>query len=102
MVAGGTALVAATKKIVDKGSRIAAHLLETAEQDISFKDGKFTVAGTDRGVGLLEVAQAAFLPARLPRGLEPGLYETGTYDRGAMTLPDGSRLREPETDPGEG
>ena len=102
MVAGGTALLAATKKIVDKGTRIAAHLLEAADQDITFKDGKFTVAGTDRGVGLVDVAQAAFLPARLPKGLEPGLYETGTFDGGSMTFPNGCHVCEVEIDPESG
>ena len=102
MVAGGTALLAATKKIVDKGTRIAAHLLEAADQDITFKDGKFTVAGTDRGVGLVDVAQAAFLPARLPKGLEPGLYETGTFDGGSMTFPNGCHVCEVEIEPESG
>lgn len=102
MVAGGTALVTAAEKVVEKGKRIAAHLLETAEQDITFKDGKFTVAGTDRSIDLIEVAKNAFLPAKLPKGLEPGLYETGTYDGGEMTFPNGCHVCEVEIDPETG
>ena len=50
LAVGGTALVKAMDKIVDKGKKIAAHLLEAAEADIEFADGKFSVAGTDRDV----------------------------------------------------
>jgi aerobic carbon-monoxide dehydrogenase large subunit len=98
MVAGGTALLVASQKVIEKGKRIAAHLLETAEQDIAFEAGKFKVAGTDRAIDLIEVAKNAFLPAKLPKGLEPGFYETGTFDGGAMTFPNGCHICEIEID----
>ncbi len=56
---GGSALAAAADKIIAKGTRIAAHLLEAGEADVMFADGRFTIAGTDRGIGLKEVAKAS-------------------------------------------
>ncbi len=85
-VCGGNALVIAADKIVAKAKQIAAHLLETGEHDLAFADGKFTVVGTDRSVALSEVAKAAYAAGRLPRGMEPGLDEQGTYDGGANDL----------------
>jgi carbon-monoxide dehydrogenase large subunit len=78
-VIGGTALWTAADKVIAKGKKIAARLLEAAEADVGFGDGKFSVVGTDRAVTLEEVARAAFQPGQLPPGLEPGLYETGTF-----------------------
>ena len=75
-VIGGSALWMAADKVIAKGKKIAAHLLEAAEADIEFADGRFRVAGTDRAVALKQVATAAFQPAQLPPGVEPGLYET--------------------------
>ncbi len=97
-VIGGSALALAADKIVAKGRRIAAHLLEAAEADVVFEGGRFAVAGTDRAVGLQEVARAAFQPGRLPRGLEPGLYETGTFAPAADTWPNGCHVCEVEVD----
>src|SRR5881409_1920344 len=61
-VIGGTALWMAADKVIVKGKKIAARLLEAAEADVTFTDGKFGVVGTDRAVGLKEVARAAFQP----------------------------------------
>src|SRR3546814_18209280 len=79
----------AADKGIEKGKRIAAHLLEASASDLEFANGRFTVAGTDRGLDLGEVAKAAFSPRRLPPDLEPGLYETATYrsqDRKSTSL----------------
>src|SRR6202008_5090241 len=78
-VIGGSAICAAADKIIEKGRKIAAHLLEAADQDIRFAEGRFSVAGTDRSLSIQEVARCAFQPARLPDDVEPGLYETGTF-----------------------
>src|SRR5262247_2610926 len=75
-VIGGTAVWTAADKVIAKGKRIAAKLLEAAEADINFADGRFAVKGTDKAVALKDVARAAFTPASLPPGVEPGLYET--------------------------
>jgi len=95
---GGTAMLLAAEKIIAKGRRLAAHLLEAGESDIEFAAGKFVVAGTDKALGLADVARAAFVPAKLPKGLEPGLFETGTFDGGERTFPNGCHIAEVEID----
>ncbi|MBM3561070.1 MAG: xanthine dehydrogenase family protein molybdopterin-binding subunit, partial [Alphaproteobacteria bacterium] len=77
-------------------------LLEAAEADIAFEGGRFMVAGTDRGVDVHEVARAAFNPAKLPQGAEPGLYETATYKVEAGNFPNGCHVCEVEIDPDTG
>jgi carbon-monoxide dehydrogenase large subunit len=102
MVTGGSALTLAADKIIAKGKKLAAHLLEAAEQDIAFADAAFTVVGTDRRVTLKQVAMAAFQPARLPPGIEPGLYENATYAPKLNTFPNGCHVCEVEIDPDTG
>ncbi|MGC2201961.1 MAG: molybdopterin cofactor-binding domain-containing protein, partial [Stellaceae bacterium] len=101
-VIGGTALSMAADKIISKGKKIAAHLLEVAPADLDFADGRFAVAGTDRAVALKEVARAAFQLGRLPPDLEGGLYETGTFNPAADTFPNGCHICEVEIDPDTG
>jgi carbon-monoxide dehydrogenase large subunit len=101
-VIGGSALWMAADKVIAKGRRLAAHLLEAAEADIEFavsdSGGNFAVAGTDRQIALSEVAKAAFQIGRLPPGLEGGLYETGTFSPADTTYPNGSHVCEVEID----
>jgi carbon-monoxide dehydrogenase large subunit len=99
---GGAALAHAADKLVAKGKRIAAHLLEAAEADIAFEDGVFTIAGTDRAVSIEAVARAAFNPAQLPPGLEPGFAESGHFTPPAPTFPNGCHGCEVEIDPETG
>ncbi|MCI0546339.1 MAG: xanthine dehydrogenase family protein molybdopterin-binding subunit [Candidatus Rokubacteria bacterium] len=101
-VIGGTALALAADKVIAKGRKIAARMLEAAEADVIFTDGGYRVAGTDRAVALPEVARVAFQPARLPPGLEPGLYETGTFSPAADTWPNGCHVCEVEIDEATG
>ena len=96
------AIVMVSDKIIAKGKRLAAHLLEASEADIEFKDGRFTVAGTDRTLGIHEVAKAAFQLAKLPPGMEPGLYETATYRARTGNFPNGCHVCEVEVDPDTG
>jgi carbon-monoxide dehydrogenase large subunit len=98
----GTAMLMAADKIIAKGTKIAAHMLEAGEHDIEFKNGRFAVAGTDKAVDLAQVARDAFVPAKLPKGLEPGLYETGTFDGGQRTYPNGCHISEVEIDEATG
>jgi aerobic carbon-monoxide dehydrogenase large subunit len=102
MVAGGGALTFAADKVIDKGRRLAAHMMETAVADVEFADGRFTVAGTDRSLALKEIARAAFQPARLPPGMEPGLIEHATYAPAQATYPNGCHVCEVEIDPETG
>jgi len=103
LAVGGTAIVKALDKIVAKGKKIAAHLLEAAESDIEFKDGKFTVAGTDRSKAFGEISLAAYVPHNYPLDkLEPGLNETAFYDPTNFTFPAGTHICEVEVDPDTG
>ncbi len=101
-VCAGSAMLMAAEKIIAKGRRLAAHLMEAGESDIEFMEGKFVVAGTDKAVDLIEVARAAFAPAKLPKGMEPGLFETGTFDGGQRTFPNGCHIAEVEIDDATG
>ncbi|MEO9137067.1 MAG: xanthine dehydrogenase family protein molybdopterin-binding subunit [Casimicrobiaceae bacterium] len=103
LAVGGTAIVKALDKVVAKGRKIAAHLLEAAETDIEFKDGKFTVAGTDRSKTFGEIALTAYVPHHYPLDtLEPGLDETAFYDPTNFTYPAGTHICEVEIDPDTG
>ena len=103
MAVGGPAIVTAIDKIIAKGKKIAAHLLEASESDIEFKDGQFTVAGTDRSKSFGEVALTAYVPHQYPlEELEPGLEETAFYDPKNFTYPSGTYICEVEVDPSTG
>jgi carbon-monoxide dehydrogenase large subunit len=102
MAIAGGALWVAADKLIAKGKRIAAHLLEASEADLEFAAGRFVVAGTDRSVALKEVAKAAFSHERLPRGMEPGFYESGTFAPEAFTYPASCHVCEVEVDPETG
>src|SRR5438105_434472 len=99
---GGASLAQAADKLIAKGRRIAAHLFEAAEADIEFADGVFTVSGTDRRLGIEEVARAAFNPAQQAPGVEPGFAETGNYTPPQPTFPNGCHVREVEIEPETG
>ena len=99
---GGAALQRAAEKIVAKGRKIAAHMMEAAEADIEFKEGKFAVAGTDKSVDLVKVARTAFLPPAIPRGMEPGLIEGAALVPPGATFPNGCHVCEVEIDPETG
>jgi len=103
MAVGGPAIVNACDKIIEKGKKIAAYLLEASEADIEFKDGNFTVAGTDRSKSIGEVVFEAYVPHHLPYGvIEPGMEETAFYDPANFTYPSGTYICEVEIDPDTG
>ena len=100
---GGTAIVKAVDKIIAKGKKIAAHLLEAADTDIEFENGEFTVKGTDKKVPFGSVALTAYVPHNYPLDkLEPGLNENAFYDPTNFTYPSGSYVCEVEVDPETG
>src|SRR5262249_31898808 len=101
-VIGGTALWTAADKVIAKGRKIAAKMLEAAEGDNALVDGKVSRVGTDRALALKGAARAAFQPPPLPPGLEPGLYETGTFAPKQATWPNGCHVCEVEVDPDTG
>jgi carbon-monoxide dehydrogenase large subunit len=99
----GSAMVRATEKIINKARKIAAHLMEASEADIEFKDGQFTVAGTDKSVAWGDVTLAAYVPHNYPlEDIEPGLEETAFYDPSNFTYPAGAYACEVELDPETG
>ncbi|MEO0936945.1 MAG: xanthine dehydrogenase family protein molybdopterin-binding subunit [Pseudomonadota bacterium] len=100
---GGSAMVRATEKIINKAKKIAAHLLEASEGDIELKDGAFSVAGTDKSVAWGDVTLAAYVPHNYPlEDIEPGLEETAFYDPANFTYPSGAYACEVEVDPDTG
>jgi len=98
LTVGGSAVTRATEKIIERGRRIAAGMLEAAPEDVVHRDGKFTVAGTDRGVTFANVARAAYVPRQLPKGMEPGFSEEASFTPSAVTFPNGSQICEVEID----
>jgi carbon-monoxide dehydrogenase large subunit len=103
LAVGGTAMVKAMDKIIAKGKKIAAHLLEASVDDIEFADGSFKVAGTDRAKSLSEIALTAYVPHNYPiTEIEPGLDETAFYDPANFTFPGGCHICEVEIDPDTG
>ena len=103
LAVGGSAIVKAADKILAKGRRIAAYLLEASEEDIEFEDGAFRVKGTDRSKTFAEIALAAYVPHHYPlEQLEPGLNENAFYDPPNFTFPAGSYVCEVEVDPETG
>jgi carbon-monoxide dehydrogenase large subunit len=99
---GGSALFQATEKIVAKATKIAAHMLETPEADVSFEDGVFAAEGSNRSLTIKEVAKAAVNPNNLPDGMEPGLVELSVYANKVFNFPNGCHVCELEIDPDTG
>ncbi len=100
---GMSALVKALDKVEAKAKKVAAHMLEAAEGDIEFKDGKFSVAGTDKSAAWGEVALNAYIAHKFSgQELEPGLKEGAFYDPTNFTFPAGCHICEVEIDPETG
>ena len=102
MTVGGSALRRAADEIIEHGKRVAAHLLESAEDDMEFEDGAFTVAGTDRSMSIVEVARAAHAPVGLPDALGIGLEGRGAFMPETPNYPNGCHVCEVEIDPETG
>ena len=99
---GGNALRAAATALVEKGKRLAAHLLEAAPADIVFGDGAFQVVGTDRRLPFTNVAKAAYAPMGLPDGMAPGLEASGGHPGEPPNFPNACHVCEVELDPATG
>ncbi|MGH6764805.1 MAG: xanthine dehydrogenase family protein molybdopterin-binding subunit [Bradyrhizobium sp.] len=95
---GGTAVLLAARMVIEKGKRIASHLLEADENDVDYRPGQYRVAGTDRNIPFLEIVKASFDAARLPAGESPGLDETARYEREDFNYPNGCHICEIEID----
>jgi carbon-monoxide dehydrogenase large subunit len=96
---GMSALVKALDKVEAKAKTVASHVLEAAEADIEFKDGKFTVAGTDKSAAWSDVTLQAYVAHKIPwQDVEPGLSEGAFYDPANFTFPAGCHICEVEVD----
>ena len=102
MTVGGSALKLAADEIIEKGKHIASHLLEAAESDLEFADGAYSVTGTDRAIGMVEVAKAAYAPMGAPSELRAGLEASGNFAAEPPNFPNGCHVVEVEIDPETG
>lgn len=98
LAVGGSALSCAADKIVAKGTRIAAHMLEADPAEVDFTGGHFKVRDSNRTLSFAEVAFAAYVPSNYPDDLEPGLSEKAFYDPENFTYPAGTHIAEVEID----
>jgi aerobic carbon-monoxide dehydrogenase large subunit len=102
MMTSGKAIVEAGEKVIEKGREIAAHVLEAATADIEFGAGRFTIAGTDRSVGLMELAEKLHAGLELPAGLPQSLDVQNISDGPPSAFPNGCHIAEVEIDPETG
>ena len=99
----GTALVEAAAKVIDQGKLIASHVLEAAAADIEFKNGRFVIAGTDRAIGIMELAAKLRSGINLPEGVPTSLDVNHVSDGpSASAYPNGCHVCEVEIDPETG
>ena len=102
LMQSGTAIVEASAKVIDNGKRIAAHLLEAAVADIQFADGVFSIAGTDRSIGILDLADRIRSGPDLPDDVPRSLDVSHVSDTPPATYPNGCHIVEVEIDPETG
>ena len=101
ITATGTAIVEASALVVEKGKKAAAHLLEAAEADIEFANGRFTIAGTDRNIGIMELAER-LRQGTMPEGVPSSLDVDHATKEIPSTFPNGCHVAEVEIDPETG
>ena len=105
LAVGGTAIAKACDKIIEKGKKVAAHMLDGKPEDVDFKSGEFILKNSNKKKTIGEIAFACYLPGQygevkspLPAGVEPGLKETSFYDPINFSFPAGSHICEVEVD----
>ncbi len=101
ITASGMAIVEASRLVIEKGKHAAAHLLEASETDIEFADGRFTIAGTDRSIGIMELARR-LRDDKMPEGVPNSLDVDHTTQPIPSTFPNGCHVAEVEIDPETG
>jgi len=102
LAVGGSAIVKATDKVIAKGKRIAAHMLDADPANVDFAEGTFAVRTSNQKLTFGEVAFAAYVPSNYPTDEEPGLSEKAFYDPKNFTFPAGTHVAEVEVDPETG
>jgi carbon-monoxide dehydrogenase large subunit len=98
----GTAIVQASDKVIEAGKQIAAHVLEASASDIEFMNGRFVIAGTDREIGIMQLAEKLRGGLSLPEGVPQSLDVTHVTDPVPGTFPNGVHVAEVEIDPETG
>jgi len=98
LAVGGSAIVKSIDKVLEKGAKIAAHLLEANPDDLDYAEGKWTVKGTDKSVAFGDVSLTAYVPHNYPEGLEPGMDFSSFYDPANFTYPFGAHVAIVEID----
>ena len=102
MTIGGSALKNAADVLIEKAKKMAGHVLEAAAGDIAFADGKFTVVGTDKAIGLIELARKSYAPVGWPAEFGLGLEAVGTFTPTRSNFANGCHICEVEVDPDTG
>ncbi|WP_436492631.1 xanthine dehydrogenase family protein molybdopterin-binding subunit [Actinokineospora sp. HUAS TT18] len=98
LTVGAIAVLKAGEKVIAKARRVAAHMMECAEDDLEFAGGQFTVKGTDKSTGIGDIALAVFAAHDLPEGIEPTLDSEATFDPENFSFPHGTHLCATEVD----
>jgi len=98
----GTAIAEASVKVIQNGKQLAAHVLEASADDIEFKSGRFVIAGTDRSIGIMELAERLRAGIKLPEGVPATLDVTHVTEQVPGTYPNGVHVVEVEIDPDTG
>jgi carbon-monoxide dehydrogenase large subunit len=101
ITATGAAIVASAALVVEKGKQAAAHLLEASEADIEFGHGRFTIAGTDRSIDIMELARR-MREGKMPEGVPDSLDVDHNTKDTPSTFPNGCHVAEVEVDPETG
>jgi carbon-monoxide dehydrogenase large subunit len=99
---GGSALLMASHKIIDKATKIAAHVLKVDAADVRFAEGVFSSPKSNRSLAIQEIAKESLKPKSLPLGMEPGLNESAVFQTNATNYPNGCHVCEVEIDPETG
>jgi carbon-monoxide dehydrogenase large subunit len=102
IMASGAAIVEASDKVIDKGKQIAGVALEASAADIEFKLGRFTIVGTDRGIGIMELAERLRGGMKLPEGVPATLDVSHVHEAAPSAFPNGAHVAEVEIDPDTG
>lgn len=102
IMASGAAILEAGDLVIEKGRQIAGHLLEAGAFDVEFEDGRFTVAGTDRGIGIMELAGRLAAGLSLPADIPDTLDVDHIFKQAPSAYPNGCHIAEVEIDPDTG
>lgn len=102
LMASGAAILQAADIVIEKGRAAAGYVLEAAAEDIEFAAGRFSIAGTDRGIGIMELAAKLRAIGPLPQDVPNSLDAQTVYDQAPMAFPNGCHVCEVEIDPDTG